>query len=337
MTDYTAKRVLLKNADGEYLVPFTDKLERDLSDVSAAGTQAILNKVHGDGAVLQYWTEDLTPTAYQTVVIYKTGTTAYFYVNKTGVNTSTPPSSDTTNWEQLAMGAGSANADLSNLTTNGNDKFVTKDTAQTITGPKTMTGTLTLTKTTDANGTANNSPALIVGGAATSGHLELDANEIIAKASGTTGTTLYLNNDGGGNVQIGSGGLNLSNLTASTFISCDANRKLVSASWCTTKGTTSSTASSLHPAVVVTNYRNEDSWYRVWSDDWIEQGGLNSGARTINLLKNFSSSSYCVTACQHQSTQVTASIVQIYERTTNSFKIALSQAGTGYAWYACGY
>jgi len=73
----------------------------------------------------------------------------------------------------------------------------------------TITGTLILSRTQDASGTSNNKPALIVGGTDTTAHIEMDANEIIAKSDGTTGTTLFLNNDGGGAVSIGSGGLSL--------------------------------------------------------------------------------------------------------------------------------
>mgnify|MGYP004519420777 CR=1 FL=1 len=75
----------------------------------------------------------------------------------------------------------------------------------TITGKTTISGTLVLSKTTDASGKANNSPALIVGGTATTAHIEIDSNEIMAKSNGTTPSGLSLNSDGG-NVYIGSGG-----------------------------------------------------------------------------------------------------------------------------------
>ena len=70
----------------------------------------------------------------------------------------------------------------------------------------TITGTLILSRTTDAAGTANNAPALIIGGTATTAHLEADANELMAKSNGTTPTLLYLNWDGGA-VATGVGGI----------------------------------------------------------------------------------------------------------------------------------
>ena len=73
----------------------------------------------------------------------------------------------------------------------------------------TVTGTLVLSKISDLSGTANNSPALIIGGTATQDHIEIDANEITAKANGTTTNTLTLNNEGG-EVYIGNGGLKTS-------------------------------------------------------------------------------------------------------------------------------
>lgn len=75
----------------------------------------------------------------------------------------------------------------------------------------TIGGTLTLTKTQDLSGTANNGPALIIGGAATSTHMEIDCNEIQAKTNGTSVAELYLNSDGG-LVTIGSGGLTVGGL-----------------------------------------------------------------------------------------------------------------------------
>lgn len=68
--------------------------------------------------------------------------------------------------------------------------------------------TLILSKIQDASGIADNRPALIIGGQPSGLHIEIDGNEIMAKANATTTSTLYINSDGGP-VYIGNGGLNL--------------------------------------------------------------------------------------------------------------------------------
>lgn len=70
----------------------------------------------------------------------------------------------------------------------------------------TITGTLILSKSQDASGTANNKPALIIGGTDTQAHIEIDNNEVMAKTNGTSVAELHLNADGG-KVNIGNGGL----------------------------------------------------------------------------------------------------------------------------------
>lgn len=80
--------------------------------------------------------------------------------------------------------------------------------SQTFAGDKNFTGTVAFVKTADASGVSGNYPAVIIGGAATSAHLELDANEIMAKGSINSVAPLYLNNEGGV-VDIGLGGMNI--------------------------------------------------------------------------------------------------------------------------------
>lgn len=70
----------------------------------------------------------------------------------------------------------------------------------------TVTGTLVLSKVSDADGDSYNNPALVVGGEPTTYHLELDNNEIQAKQNKTTPGNLFLNSNGG-KVTVGEGGL----------------------------------------------------------------------------------------------------------------------------------
>jgi hypothetical protein len=111
---------------------------------------------------------------------------------------------------------------------------------------------------------------------------------------------------------------------------------------CTTPATTTSTASSARPAVVVENYKNGNSWYRVWSDGFIEQGGrvqINASTYAdVSLLKPYSNTDYMIsfshsllgTSGQAESYALKAS--GIYFRLGNG-------CGTSqyFTWTACGY
>lgn len=122
----------------------------------------------------------LHPTTGRVYEIYYNGSS----YTATALDTDTKNTAGSTNSTSklFLVGAGSQAA---NPQTFSNGQVYTAD------------GTLYLTKNTDLSGTANNHPALIVGGADTAAHLELDANEIHAKASETTVAPLYLNHDGG--------------------------------------------------------------------------------------------------------------------------------------------
>ena len=88
-----------------------------------------------------------------------------------------------------------------------------------------FSGTVTLNKTADASGTADNGPALIVGGTRTTAHMEMDSNEILAKSDGTTPAILNLNTNGG-LVVVGSGGLKISGFAGDRVVVTDADGKL---------------------------------------------------------------------------------------------------------------
>lgn len=134
------------------------------------------------------------------------------------------------------------------------------------------------------------------------------------KASSTTAAGLYLDIDQDGKTY------------------CDFPK-------CTTKATTTSSAASNSVAVIVKNYVRGTSWYRVWSDGWIEQGGKGAvdGTATTTLPKKFSDANYtlAVTLSGGTGNRYTAQIVDA-NKAAASFQVYCGH-DEKYYWYACGY
>lgn len=101
----------------------------------------------------------------------------------------------------------------------------------------------------------------------------------------------------------------------------------------------------LHAGIVET-YINGASWYRVYSDGWIEQGGRLSlnpdGNATVTLLKSFSNTNYTITTTTyHTGTTVSgyynAGSNWVQNITNSSFKMYEDEKTVTVLWYACGY
>lgn len=108
--------------------------------------------------------------------------------------------------------------------------------------------------------------------------------------------------------------------------------------WTTTKATTSSTASKARPAVVIQNYVNGNSWYRVWSDGWIEQGGYQSFSDywTLTFLKPFTKTNYTFTSSSEG--EDLNAVLGITSRTAKSIGGNSADKRTlTYNWRASGY
>lgn len=114
---------------------------------------------------------------------------------------------------------------------------------------------------------------------------------------------------------------------------------------CTTKATTTSSAANNKVAVIVQNYVNGASWYRVWSDGWIEQGGTTDNfsgtdqTKTVNLLKAFSNTNYTLTVAIGSG----GYRANVYFNKDSNSKISIRrEINSGglnkpACWYACGY
>lgn len=139
-------------------------------------------------------------------------------------------------------------------------------------------------------------------------------------------TTIYIGKDYNNNSQPWLGSINL------TGCNILVNNSQI---WQGIAPSSSSTASSQNPAVVIENYLNGTSGYRVWSDGYCEQWGYLSPVNQnisygISLLKSYKDNNYNVSACAVYEGYYTAT-AWIYSKTMNSFQLA------GQRWADSGY
>ena len=86
---------------------------------------------------------------------------------------------------------------------------------------------------------------------------------------------------------------------------------------------------------VTETYISGTSWYRVWSDGWIEQGGCWTGSTgtTATLLKAFRDTNWTLAFANWGGT--------CYARKNGTNQIVMHDVANansqGYSWYACGY
>ena len=87
---------------------------------------------------------------------------------------------------------------------------------------------------------------------------------------------------------------------------------------------------------IVETYKNGNSWYRVWSDGWVEQGGYKgANTNTITFLKSFKDYSYYLNILCIRNERTSGGYQWVSGRTPTNATLLLNEE-PGF-WYACGY
>lgn len=100
-------------------------------------------------------------------------------------------------------------------------------------------------------------------------------------------------------------------------------------------------------ATVVETYRSGSSWYRVWSDGFIEQGGISSRGSTVSFHKSFSNADYQLvftgigSVTNGTDTDITWVVGLTFTKSKSKSSFSINDAGfgvpTSFSWIATGY
>ena len=129
---------------------------------------------------------------------------------------------------------------------------------------------------------------------------------------------------------------------ANIFVKSDGTNGYFEFPRCTTAATTTSTAADDKVAVIVQNYKSGASWYRIWSDGWIEQGGFCTGTQSVTFLKAYKDTDYNISlGIFRNGATGDYAVVYCYGKTTTGMSLIHAwNGGTGNPstyWYCAGY
>jgi len=126
----------------------------------------------------------------------------------------------------------------------------------------------------------------------------------------------------------------------------DDSNKIATTEWVNDNAVTLSDLSTVH--VVVDTYVNGSSWYRIYDDGWVEQGGVINSvtantytSATVTFLKPFINTNYTVLITQNDDGQQlgissSTGAESVHTKSTTNFVIASNAWTYGRNWYACG-
>lgn len=279
-SNLTASRALVSDSSGKVAVSAVTSTELGYLD---GVTSAVQTQLNGKQATITGAATTITGsnlTASRAVISNSDGKVAASSVTSTELGyvsgvTSAIQTQLNNKATKASITAGTAGTSSATSGSSLAVPYVTMNAQGIVTGYGTHTHTVTGFLTgisASSSGTGNAVTAVTASGSSIS---------VTKGSTFLTGISASTSGSGNAVTAISASGSSISVTKGSTFLTSHQSIKTINGNsmvgsgnvtinaghtWCTTKATTTSSASSTNPAVVVTNYVNGTEWYRVWSD-----------------------------------------------------------------------